>query len=58
MGVSRDASAQEIKAAYRKLVSLYHPDKVAQLGPELKALAAEKTKQINLAYEALMDRTT
>jgi len=40
-----------IKRAYRKQVSLYHPDKVAQLGIELKQLAEQKTKEINEAYD-------
>ncbi len=49
LGVSRDASADEIKKAYRKLAMKYHPD--VSEAPD----AAEKFKQINEAYEVLHD---
>lgn len=48
--VPEHAGKEEIVAAYRRLVSLYHPDKTNNLGPELQALATEKSKQINAAY--------
>jgi DnaJ-class molecular chaperone len=50
--VSRNASSEEIQAAYKSLIRQYHPDKVATLGAELKALAEEKSKEINRAYQA------
>lgn len=50
--VSRNASSEEIQAAYKSLIRQYHPDKVATLGEELKALAEEKSKEINAAYQA------
>jgi len=53
LGVPRDATLEQIKAAYRTLIVQYHPDKVAQLGPELRQLAAEKSRQINDAYQML-----
>ena len=49
--VSASASQEEIHAAYKTLIRQYHPDKVASLGPELKALAEEKSKAINAAYQ-------
>jgi len=49
--VSPAAAMEDIHAAYRRLVSQYHPDKVASLGAELQALANRKSKQINAAYE-------
>jgi DnaJ-domain-containing protein 1 len=52
--VGEDASVDEIKISYKKLISQYHPDKVAALGYELRALAESKSKQINLAYEAAL----
>jgi DnaJ-domain-containing protein 1 len=51
LNVSADATAAEIKYSYRTLMSQYHPDKVATLGEELKAVAERKSKEINAAYE-------
>ena len=53
LGIRRDASPEEIKKAYYELVKQYHPDRVNNLGPELQALAREKTTQLNRAYEQL-----
>ncbi|MFS8540541.1 MAG: molecular chaperone DnaJ [Tissierellales bacterium] len=50
LNVSRDASLDEIKAAYRKLAKKYHPD----LNPNDKE-AEQKFKEINEAYEVLSD---
>ena len=50
LGIERGADEATIKAAYRKLIVQYHPDKVASLGDELKALAEKKSKQITVAY--------
>ena len=49
LGVDKNASADEIKSAYRKLAKKYHPDinKTDE--------AAEKFKDINEAYECLSD---
>jgi DnaJ-domain-containing protein 1 len=49
--VSESATAGEISAAYKKIISQYHPDKVATLGKDLRALAELKSKQINAAYD-------
>src|SRR5689334_20216103 len=49
--VAPDASIDEIRRAYRSLMSQYHPDKVASLGPELRELCERKTKEINTAYD-------
>ncbi len=50
LGVSRDASASEIKSAYRRLARQYHPD-VNPNNPE----AEEKFKSISDAYSILSD---
>lgn len=49
LGVTRDASAEQIKRAYRQLARQLHPDVSAH--PE----ADERFKEINLAYEVLSD---
>jgi DnaJ like chaperone protein len=54
LNVAPDASTAEIKRAYRMLVSQYHPDKVAALGEELKAVAERKSTEINGAYAEAM----
>jgi DnaJ like chaperone protein len=51
LGVSPNAGIDEIRHAYRLRMAEYHPDKVAALGAELRALAERKTKEINVAYD-------
>lgn len=53
LGIGPSASQDEIKAAYRKLANQYHPDKVVHLGEELQALADQRFKEIQKAYEQL-----
>jgi len=54
LGVSRTASADEIKKAYRKLALKYHPDRVSD---DDKTEASEKFKEATAAYEILSDST-
>ena len=49
--IERNAGWEDIKRAYRERIKEYHPDKVAHLGAELRALAERKAKEINRAYE-------
>lgn len=51
LGVSADATDDEIKKAYRALVKQYHPDNYAD--NPLADLAAEKMKEINEAYSEI-----
>jgi len=51
--VDQNASPEEIKKAYRRLVSKYHPDKVAHLGDEFKEMAEKRFKEIQQAYQVL-----
>jgi DnaJ-domain-containing protein 1 len=50
LGISPGATLEEIKTAYRQKISLYHPDRVAGLGEELRELAEVHAKEINAAY--------
>lgn len=51
LGVSPDASEEEIKKAYRSLVKKYHPDNYAN--SPLADVAEEKMKEVNEAYEQI-----
>lgn len=52
--LKEEFSENELKNSYKRLISLYHPDKVEYLGPEIKILAAKKTLEINQAYTVLL----
>ena len=51
LGVSEQASQDDIEQAYRRMISDYHPDKVANAADEIKALAERRAREINAAYE-------
>jgi DnaJ like chaperone protein len=55
LGVSPDASSQDVKRAYRKLISQNHPDKLAARGlPEsMRAVAEERSRELNAAYDLI-----
>ncbi len=53
LGVSPDASDDEIKKAYRTLARKYHPDKYRD--SDLADLASEKMKEVNAAYEEIQN---
>lgn len=53
LGVARNATSREIRAAYRALGAKYHPDR--HQGNPLEELASAKMAEINRAYEVLSD---
>ena len=55
LGVSKTASQDEIKSAFRKKAMLYHPDRQNGKSDAEKKDAEEKFKELNEAYETLSD---
>lgn len=55
LGISEKASDAEVKKAYRKLVSQYHPDKLVSRGlpEEMMEKAKERVREINGAYDRI-----
>ena len=52
LGVSHDATDDELKKAYRELAKKYHPDHYANT--EFSDIAGEKMKEINEAYDEIL----
>lgn len=57
LGVTANAEKDEVKRAYRKLMSQHHPDKLVAKGlpPEMIKVATEKTQHIKAAYELIKE---
>ncbi|SDS45549.1 DnaJ like chaperone protein [Polaribacter sp. KT25b] len=51
--ISKEATDDEVKTAYRKMVKKYHPDKLQGLGEEHLKGANEKFQSIQAAYEKI-----
>jgi hypothetical protein len=51
LGLNGGESIKDIESSYRKLIKMYHPDKVASMGKEIIKTAEEKTKELNDAYD-------
>ena len=54
LGLKPDATAEECKEAFKKLLKIHHPDRHAMHGENLKK-ATEKTTRINAAYKRLSE---
>ncbi len=55
LNIDNNSSTKELTFAYRKMVKMYHPDKIAGLAPEYREIAEKKMKIINSAYKTLQD---
>lgn len=55
LGVSRNASDEDIKKAYRKMALKYHPDRLVNASEKERKDAEEKLKEISEAYSVLKD---
>jgi DnaJ like chaperone protein len=55
LGLNRDASDSEVKKAYRRLVSQYHPDKLVSHGlpEEMMEMAKVRVREVNKAYDQI-----
>lgn len=53
LGVSPEASDDELKKAYRRLALEHHPDRVAKLGDDVRRAAEKKFQEINAAKERI-----
>ena len=53
LGLEPGADFSAVKAAWRRMLQQYHPDKFAHLDPEFQRIAADKTRDINAAYRLL-----
>lgn len=57
LGLTRDATDDEVKKAYRRLAREYHPDVVVNkgMGEDFRKFADEKMRAINAAYDAVKE---
>ena len=59
LGLSKSATIDEVRKAYRELIKQNHPDRVHHLSPALRKLAESEAKKVNAAYrQALRSRTS
>lgn len=53
LGLTKNATNDEVKKAFREAALKYHPDRYASQSPEMQKRATEKFKEINQAYEEI-----
>ena len=54
LGISYDASMDEIKAKWKKLIVIYHPDKLTNASEKEMKIATKRMAEINLAYQDIV----
>ena len=52
-GLTADASDAAVDQAYRRLISQYHPDRLAGAAPELRQQAEARARELNAAYDRI-----
>jgi tetratricopeptide (TPR) repeat protein len=55
LGLAKFATAEQVKAQYKRLILQYHPDKVVSQSEENKSAALSRFKEISQAYQILSD---
>jgi DnaJ-class molecular chaperone len=58
LGIAVTSTREQIRAAYRKMASRYHPDRLARSAPHEQKLASERMASINEAYQLLCTELT
>ena len=53
LGLTQDATDDDVKKAYRKMAVKYHPDKVSYLGEDVQKAAKEKFQKVSEAFETI-----
>ena len=53
LGLTADASDQDVERAYRRLISQYHPDRLSGAAPELRSQAETRARDINRAHDRI-----
>ena len=53
LGIASGASDEELEQAYRRRMSEYHPDRVANAAKEIRDMADRRAREINQAYDRI-----
>ncbi|KFN42495.1 J domain-containing protein [Arenimonas oryziterrae] len=56
LGLLPSASDEEVEQAFRRHISEYHPDRVANAAREIRDLAETRAREINAAYETIQQQ--
>lgn len=53
LGLTYEASDEEVEQAYRRLIAQYHPDRMQGVAEELREQAEQRSREINVAYRRI-----